>query len=104
MCVDAGVARRAGEVLVFPVRYVLVCARVAVLLGQAEVDDVDEVALLAEAHEEVVRFDVAVNEVLRMYVFYAADLKNESQFAMYMYVSWLNPFHCANHYHAIEHA
>ena len=77
MCVDAGVARRAGEVLVFPVRYVLVCARVAVFLGQTEVDDVDEVALLAEAHEEVVRLDVAVNEVLRMYVFYAADLKKK---------------------------
>ena len=38
MRVDAGVARRAGEVLVLAVRDVLSRAVVAVLLGQTEVD------------------------------------------------------------------
>ena len=49
--VDAGVPCRACEVLVFPVGNVLVCPGVPVLLGQAEVDDIDEVPLLAEAPE-----------------------------------------------------
>jgi len=53
---------------------VLVGARVAELLGQAEVDDVDEVALLGQAHQEVVGLDVAVDEVFRVDVFDAADL------------------------------
>ena len=52
MSVDAGVSRGAGEVLVFPVGNVLVRSGVPVLLGQAEVDDVDQVPLLAEAPEE----------------------------------------------------
>ena len=46
--VDGGVPGRAREVLVFSVRDVLVGARVPVLLRQAEVDDVDQVALLAQ--------------------------------------------------------
>jgi hypothetical protein len=47
MSVDACVARGAREVLVFPVGNVLVRPRVPVLLGQAEVDDVDQVPLLS---------------------------------------------------------
>ena len=74
MCVDAGVAGGAGQVLVFPVRDVLVGARVAVLLRQPKVDHVDEVSLLAEPHQEVVRLHVAVDEVLRVDVLDAADL------------------------------
>ena len=64
VCVDACVACGAGEVLVFPVGDVLVGACVAVLLCQAKVNDVDKVAFLPEAHEEVVWFDVTVDEVL----------------------------------------
>ena len=41
MSVDAGVARGASQVLVFPVRNVLVGSGVAVLLRQPEVDDVN---------------------------------------------------------------
>lgn len=72
--VDGGVAGSAGQVLVFPVGDVLVRAGVPVLLGQAEVDDVHQVALLPQAHEEVVRFDVPVYEVLGVDVLDAADL------------------------------
>lgn len=64
MCVDGGVAGRAGEVLVLSVWYVLVCPSVSVLLSQAEVDDVNEVAFLPQAHEEVIRLHVSVDEVL----------------------------------------
>ena len=72
--VDGGVAGRACQVLVLAVGDVLVGARVAVLLGQAEVDYVHEVALLGQAHQEVVRLDVAVDEVLRVDVLDSAYL------------------------------
>lgn len=72
--VDGGVAGGAGEVLVLAVGNVLVGAGVAVLLGQAEVDDVDQVALLAQAHQEVVGLHVSVDEVLGVDVLDAADL------------------------------
>ena len=49
-------------------------ARVPELLCQPEVDGVDEVALLAEAHQEVVGLDVAVDEVLAVDELDAADL------------------------------
>lgn len=76
MCVDGGVAGRAGEVLVLSVRYVLVRPSVSVLLGQAEVDDVNEVAFLPQAHEEVIGLHVSVDEVLGVDVFDTADLKH----------------------------
>lgn len=66
MSVDGGIAGSAGEVLVLSVRDVEVRLRVAVLLSEAEVNDVDLVASLPDAHEEVVGLDVAVDEGLGM--------------------------------------
>lgn len=59
MGVDAGVASRAGEVLVLPVGDVCVGARVSVLFGQTEIDEVHHVATSAQTHQEVVRLDVS---------------------------------------------
>lgn len=75
MGVDAGVSCRPREVFVFLVGDVLVRSCVPVLLGQSEVDGVDEIALLAETHEEVVGFDVSVDEVLRVDVLDSTDLR-----------------------------
>lgn len=75
MGVDGGVAGGAGEVLVLSVGDVLVCASVTVFLGQAKVDDVDQVALLAEPHQEVIGLHVSVDEVLGVDVFNPADLE-----------------------------
>ena len=74
MCVDGGVAGGASQVLVLAVGDVLVRAGVPVLLGQAEVDDVDQVALLAQAHQEVVGLHIPVDEVLGVDVLNPADL------------------------------
>ena len=75
MCVYGGVAGGASQVLVLAVGDVLMCAGVTVFLGQAEVDDVDQVALLAQSHQEIVRLHISVDEVLGVDVFNAADLK-----------------------------
>lgn len=77
MSVYGGVAGGAGQVLVLAVGDVLVCASVAVFLGQAEVDDVDQVALLAQPHQKVVWLHVSVDEVLGVDVLNAADLDTE---------------------------
>ncbi|RNA05858.1 hypothetical protein BpHYR1_033557 [Brachionus plicatilis] len=61
--VDGGVAGRAGQIFVFSVHDVLACAVVAVLFGEAEVDQKDFVAVAANAHQKVVGLDVAMNEV-----------------------------------------
>ena len=74
VCVDRGVARRACEVLVLAVGDVLMGARIAELLGKAEVDDVDQVALFGQTHQKVVGLDVAMYEVLRVNELDAADL------------------------------
>mmetsp|Transcript_1763 Transcript_1763/g.5240 ORF Transcript_1763/g.5240 Transcript_1763/m.5240 type:complete len:352 (+) Transcript_1763:405-1460(+) len=71
--VDARVARRAGEVLVLAVGNVGVRLGVPVALGQTKVDDVDGGRLAAQADEEVVGLDVAVDEVLGMHVLDAAQ-------------------------------
>lgn len=73
MGVDGGVTSGTGQVLVLSVRDVEVCLRVPVLLGETEVDNVDLVTPLADAHEEVVRLDITVNEALGVDVLDAAD-------------------------------
>lgn len=79
MCVYGGVAGSAGQVLVFAVGDVLVRARVTIFLSQAEVDDVDQVSLLAQSHQEVVRLHVSVDEVLGVDVLDAADLEQRGR-------------------------
>lgn len=78
MCVYGGVAGRASQVLVLTVGDVLVCAGVAVFFGQAKVDYVHQVALLAKPHQEVVRLHISVDEVLGVDVLDAADLEAEA--------------------------
>jgi len=58
-----------GEILVLPVRNVKMGLRVSELLGETKVDNIDLIASFADAHEEVVRLDVAMDKIPRMYVF-----------------------------------
>lgn len=74
MSVDGGIAGSAGKVLVLSVRDVEMGLGVAVFLGQAKVNDIDLVASLPDAHEEVVGLDIAVDEGLGMDVL---DTRNQ---------------------------
>lgn len=75
--VDGGIACRARQVLVLPVRNVLVCSGVAVLLGQSKVNDVHQVTLLTKPHQEVVRLDISMDKILGVDVLNATYLKKE---------------------------
>ena len=72
--VDGRVAGGTRQVLVLPVRDVQVRLRVPVLLRETEVDDVDLVTALANAHQEVVGLNVTVYEVAGVNVFDARNL------------------------------
>lgn len=81
--VDGSVTGGAGEILVLAVGDVLMGARIAVLLGQSEVDNVNDGLTLAESDEEIIRFDVAMNEGLGVHVFEATDqLIREHQYRL----------------------
>ena len=71
--VDGSITSRASQVLVLSVWDVEVRLRVAVLLGQTEVNNVDLVTTLANSHQEVVGLDIAVDEGLGVDVFDAGD-------------------------------
>jgi hypothetical protein len=71
--VDAGIAGGTSQVLVLSIRDVEVRLGIAVLLGESEIDHVDLVAALANAHEEVVRLDIAVDERLGVDVLDSGD-------------------------------
>ena len=60
---------------------------VSVLLSEPEVDGVDEVSLLAEAHQEVVRFEVSVDEIFEVNVFDPRDLEGGGWFGV-VWVVW----------------
>lgn len=62
MGIDRGISCGTGQVLVLSVGDVEMGLWVSILLGQTEIDDIDLIASLADAHQEVVWFDVTVNE------------------------------------------
>lgn len=71
--VDAGITSGTGQVFVLAVGNVKVRLWVAVLFGEAKIDDIDLIATFADAHEEVVRLDITVDEGLCMDVFDTGD-------------------------------
>lgn len=73
MGVDRGITSGTGQVLVLTVRNVEVSLGVTVLLRQTKVDHIDLVAALADAHQEVVRLDITVDEGLGVDVLNAGD-------------------------------
>ena len=71
--VDGSIASGAGQVLVLTVRDVEVRLRVPILLGQTKVDNIHLIPSLANAHQEVVRLDITMDEGLGVDVFDAGD-------------------------------
>jgi hypothetical protein len=63
MSIDGGVTGGAGQVLVLPIGDVKVRLRVTEFLRKTKIDDIDLVSTLANPHQEVIRLNVAVNEV-----------------------------------------
>jgi len=74
MGVNGGVASSARQVLILPVGDMEMGLGVAELLCEAEIDDIDLVTTLSDAHQEVVWFDVTMNKVTRMDVLDPRDL------------------------------
>ena len=73
MSVDGCITGSTGQVLVLPIWNVEVSLWVTVLLCETEIDDVDLVTTLANAHEEVIWFDITVDEGLGVDVFDAGN-------------------------------
>lgn len=73
MGVNRGVASSTRQVLVLTVGNVEVRLGVPVLLGQAEIDNVDLVATLANSHQEVVGLDITVDKGFGVDVLNAGD-------------------------------
>ena len=76
MSVDGGVAVSSSgvNIPVFSVRDVNMGLGVTECLGKTEIDDIDLTATLPDAYEEVVRFDIAVNQIFPMDVFGTRNL------------------------------
>lgn len=62
MSIDTSITRSAGQILVFSVGDMEVRLRVAILLSKAEINDVDLISTLSNAHEEVIGFDITMDE------------------------------------------
>ena len=73
MGINGSITSSTRQVLVLPIWDVEMGLRVTVLLGQTKINDIDLVAALADAHEEVVRLDITVDEGLGVDVFNAGN-------------------------------
>ena len=71
--VDRGITGSSGQVLVLTVGDVLMGARIAVLLGKAEIDNVNDRLALSQSNEEVVGLNISMDEGLCMDVFQPAE-------------------------------
>ena len=72
MIVDRSVTRSSGEGSPLTLGDVLECSGVAVSLGEAKVDTVDEVSVSpSRIGDKVGRFDISVDEMARVHEFHA---------------------------------
>lgn len=71
--IDAGITSGTRQVLVLAVRDMEVGLWVSIFLGQTKVNHIHLVASLANTHQEVVRFDVSMDEGFGMDVLDAGD-------------------------------
>lgn len=79
MGIDGCITGSASQILVLAVRDMQMSLRVTVLLCETKINDIDLVATLADTHQEVVWFDVTMNEIFGMNVFDTGDLKKEKK-------------------------
>ena len=79
MGIDRCIASCTGEVLVLPVGNVQVRLGIAVFLSETKVDDVDLITPLANAHQEVVGLDIAVDKVTGVDVLDTRDLEQTKE-------------------------
>ncbi len=73
MSIDASITSRSRQILVLTVRNVEVRFWVTVFLGETKIDDIDLISTLPDAHQEIIRLDVTVNEGLCVNVFNPGD-------------------------------
>ena len=69
MCIDGGISCRSGKIFILTVGNVLVGSWITVFLGETKVDNVNDALTFAQADEEVVRFDVSMDEAFGVDVF-----------------------------------
>jgi hypothetical protein len=50
------------------------CLGIAILFGKTKINNIDLITTLSNAHQEVVRLDITVNEIFRMDIFDAGYL------------------------------
>ena len=128
MRIQARIPRRSCEVLVGSIRNVLratlcqkglhiegvktrgqgaatycKCLWVAVFLAETKVNDVDHVEFLANAHQKVVGFNVAMEEIFRVHVLYPTQhLIREHQHCLEAELAIAEVEQvCANHQHSL---
>jgi hypothetical protein len=75
MRVDWRIAGSASQVLVLAIWNVQVGLGITVLLGETEIDNVDLVPTLSDAHQEIIGLDITVDEVAGVDVLHTRDLK-----------------------------
>jgi len=73
MGIDRSITGSTSQVLVLPIWNMEMSLRITVLLGQTKINNIDLVATLSNAHKEVVRLDITVNEGLGVDVFDTRD-------------------------------
>ena len=78
MGIDGGEKRRPNAVVrILMIRDVPSRSWVAKLLGETEVNDIDDIRGTVGAHDEISRFDVAVYDMVGMDELYPCDLHSD---------------------------
>ena len=73
MCINRSVSGRTSQILVFPVGDVQVSSGISVLLGKAKINHIHLRASSSNSHQEVVGFDITVDEASGVDVLNTAD-------------------------------
>lgn len=80
MSINTHVTRCASKTLVFPIWYMLVSIQIYIFFGESKIDDMNYFLFISgtTSNEEIFWFDITINQMSKMYIFYPMELVEEN--------------------------
>jgi uncharacterized protein YuzE len=73
MGVNGGVSRGSSQIFMLTIPNMLMGSRITIFFGESKINDINEIFTLAKANQEIIWFDIAMNEIFGVDIFQASN-------------------------------
>ena len=77
MCINTSIACSSSKVFIFSVGYVLMSSCITIFFSKPKIDNINQVSFFTKSHQKIIWFDISMNEIFGMNIFYSTYLWRE---------------------------